>query len=70
MRDNFRIYVDREGCMPQLRRKKWKCISHPYYVRYENNHPVAMHGPAEVLKFQCYSYATQQGVDIATIRQE
>jgi hypothetical protein len=56
--------------MPQLRRKKWKCISHPYYVRYVNNHPVAMHGPAEVLKFECYSYATQQGVDIATIRQE
>lgn len=70
MNNNFMIYVDREGNMPQLRRKKWKCISHPYYVRYVNNHPVAVHGPAEVLRLEVYSYATQQGVDIATLPQE
>lgn len=70
MINNFRIYVDREGKIPQLRPKEWKCTSHPYYIRYVNNYPVAMRGPAEVLRLACYNYATQQNVDIATIPQE
>ena len=41
-RNNFIIYVDRGGNMPQLRNDRtpdpW--ITHPYYVKYENNRPV------------------------------
>lgn len=76
MRDNFMIYVDREGKMPQLRRKKWvKAISHPYYVRYVNNHPVGLHGPIAVLgeditKTKVYSYAKHEFVSIEGIPQE
>lgn len=47
--NNFYIYVDRDGKMPQLRNKKWKAKSHPYYVRYANNNPVAYHGPLDVV---------------------
>lgn len=46
---NFYIYVDREGKMPQLRRKVWDCRSHTYYVRYQNDRPVARRGPLEVI---------------------
>ena len=75
MNNNFMIYVDREGKIPQLRRKKWKCISHPYYVRYQNNHPVGLHGPTAVLaeditKTKVYSYAKHEFVSIAGIQQE
>lgn len=75
MKDNFRIYVDRGGNMPQLRRKKWDSKTHPFYIRYENNHPVGLHGPAEVLvqditKTKVYSYAKHEFVSIAGIPQE
>jgi hypothetical protein len=49
MTKNFRVYVDRGGKMPQLRHTQWNCTTHPYYIRYVNDRPVAYHGPAEVL---------------------
>jgi hypothetical protein len=49
MTKNFRVYVDRGGKLPQLRHKPWQCVTHPYYVRYENDRPVAFHGPTNVL---------------------
>jgi hypothetical protein len=48
--DNFWIYVDREGKMPQLRRARWESKTHPYYVRYVNNRPVGRHGPVNLLR--------------------
>ena len=75
MRDNFRIYVDRGGNMPQLTHKRWASNTHPYYIRYENNRPVALHGPVAVLaqditNTKIYSWANHDFVDIATIPQE
>jgi hypothetical protein len=49
MPKNFRIYVDRGGKMPQLRRSVWKCETHPYYVRYVSDRAVAYHGPVDVV---------------------
>ena len=49
MPKNFRVYVDRGGNMPQLRRSVWKCDTHPFYIRYSNDGPVAYHGPVDVL---------------------
>ena len=49
MPTNFLIYKDRGGKMPQLRRTKWTCETHPYYIRYINNRPIAYHGPLNVI---------------------
>lgn len=49
MTNNFRVYVDRGGNMPQLRHSVWKCATHPYYIRYVNDRPVAYHGPVNVI---------------------
>lgn len=49
MKDNFYIYVDRGGKMPQLKYRKWTSETHPHYVRYANNRPVAYHGPLDVV---------------------
>jgi hypothetical protein len=48
----FRIYVDREGKMPQLKRNGSNSPNpetHPYYVEYANGKPIKYHGPIEVL---------------------
>lgn len=49
MTKNFRVYVDRGGNMPQLRHSVWKFDTHPFYIRYINDRPVAYHGPVDVL---------------------
>mgnify|MGYP006950428232 FL=1 len=49
MTKNFRVYVDRGGNMPQLRHSVWDCDTHPYYIRYINDRPVAYHGPVSVV---------------------
>lgn len=72
---NFRIYVDRKGRMPVLSYKKWNSKTHPFYTRYQNNHPVGLHGPTEVLseditKTKVYSYAKHEFVSIVGIPQE
>lgn len=58
MKNNFYIYVDREGKMPVLFYEPVEIKSHPYYVKYINNRPVAYKGPLEVIsnngKFYCY----------------
>ncbi len=52
----FRIYVDREGKMPQFRRNGSNPPNpetHPYYVEYSNEKPVEYHGKtAKSLQFQ------------------
>lgn len=48
MKKNYLIYVDREGKMPILSHTKRNYKSHPFYIRYVNNTPVAYHGPAEI----------------------
>lgn len=70
MPTNFRVYVDRGGNMPQLRRQRWECQSHPYYVRYINDHPVAYRGPQNVVatnvsKDKVYSYHLREWIPIA-----
>jgi hypothetical protein len=63
MRDNFWVYVDSGGKLPQLRYNPWDSPLYPYYVRYVGNKPVAYRGPLDVvatsthdgLKFYDYS---------------
>jgi len=40
MNDNFYVYTDIDGKLPQLRRTAWRSLTHRYYVRYVNNKPV------------------------------
>ncbi len=76
--DNFRIYVDRGGKMPQLRRRAWECASHPYYVRYVGGRPVAFHGPMDVVaarspvdrQLKFFDYATKTFVAASTVLAE
>ena len=44
MRNNFIIYVDRGGNMPFLRNhnKPEPTLTHPHYVQYRNDRPVAV----------------------------
>jgi hypothetical protein len=75
MTDTFRIYVDRGGNMPQLCYKKWNSDTHPFYIKYQGNRPVRIHGPVEVLAqdvtgTKVYSYADHKFVNIADIPQE
>lgn len=46
-RNNFYIYVDREGKMPALRRSRQCIKSHPYWIRYVDNKPVEAVWPEE-----------------------
>jgi len=75
MRHNYYIYVDREGKMPFLSGNKRKSVSHPYYIRYVNDTPVAYHGPTEVhaqdvTKSKVWDYRQACYVPIANIPQE
>jgi hypothetical protein len=75
MPKNFRVYVDRGGNMPQLRHSVWKCNTHPYWIRYVNDRPVAYHGPKEVVaeditKSKVWCYLTCEFVSIANLIQE
>lgn len=63
---NFYRYVDKEGKIPFLSETKRRVRSHPYYVRYANNKPVAFKGPLEVVGtrlsenvFGLYDYSKQ-----------
>jgi hypothetical protein len=72
---NFRVYVDRGGKMPQLRHGAWNCETHPFYVRYENDRPVAFHGPTEVLvenikKDSVWCYLRSKFIPIALLKEE
>lgn len=40
-RDNFYIYTDSEGKLPQLRDKPWESKTHKHWVKYRGNKPVA-----------------------------
>ena len=74
-RDNFYLYVDRDGKMPSLSYRKQDTPHHPYYVRYVNNKPVAYHGPADILcgdvtKSRVWDYSRNEFVPIETIESE
>jgi hypothetical protein len=47
--ENFFIYVDKDGKMPQFRRRRWNSKTHPFFVQYVNKQPVAYHGPKEII---------------------
>jgi hypothetical protein len=49
MSKNFFIYVDKGGKCPVLSQKKLSVPSHPFWVRYVNDRPVAYHGPKEII---------------------
>jgi len=49
MSKNFFIYVDKGGKMPVLSRRKLTLMTHPYWVQYINDTPVAYHGPKEMI---------------------
>lgn len=75
---NFYYYVDREGKMPTLSDKKVTIKSHPYYVRYIGDKPVAYHGPVEIVatkspldgQLKIYNYHKQEFVLASTIKAE
>ena len=74
-RVNFRIYVDRGGKMPQMRCGEWKSDTHPYYVRYLNNVPVARRGPISVLGSdvtgtKIWDFSKNAFVPLESIKQE
>lgn len=48
-KDDFYLYVDRSGKMPTLSHKPKNMLSHPYFVRYVNNKPIAFCGPKNIL---------------------
>lgn len=64
--------------MPAISATRWASKTHPYYVRYVNNTPVAYRGPLEVVALQStpdgfyklYDYNKQAWVDATTIPQE
>ena len=62
-RDNFRIYLDRQGKMPQLRHTAWSSKSHPNYVRYVGNRPVGRHG----VDGKIYDYNQQEFVPAESV---
>lgn len=75
MHANYLIYVDREGKMPVLSHGKRDMISHPYYIRYVNDRPVAYHGPAEihardVSRSKIWDYSTGTFVPISSVPHE
>lgn len=75
MNFNYFIYVDREGKMPFLSATKRNSLSHPFYIRYVKNSPVAYHGPAEVhardvTGSKVWDYSRCIYVPIANIPQE
>lgn len=72
---NFFLYVDREGKMPFQSDRQMAVKSHPFYVRYVSNRPVAYHGPKEVLannitNDKVYCYHSQEFVPIDSISQK
>jgi hypothetical protein len=72
---NFRVYVDRDGKMPQLRRGVWDSASHPYYTRYVADKPVALRGPVSVLAddvtgTRVWDYSKNEYVPAASLPQE
>lgn len=75
MKKNFWIYVDREGKMPQLRHLPWVSENFPWYIRYVNNRPVAIHGPADVLaqdvtRTKVWNYANNTFIPIDKLKSE
>jgi hypothetical protein len=73
--DNFRVYVDKEGKCPVLSHIKLNMKSHPYYIRYRDNRPVARHGPRNVLvqnvgKDCVWCYHFSKFVPIDNIKEE
>ena len=67
MYNNFYIYVDTDGKMPILSPHPRQIKSHPFYIQYSGNKPVAYHGPLYVLcsdttKKKIYDYSTQSYV--------
>jgi hypothetical protein len=70
--NNFWRYCDQEGKMPFLYNKLFKIKSHPFYVQYRNNKPVAYHGPIDVVgtNGKIWDYSVNEYVDAATISEE
>lgn len=74
MKDFF-TYVDRGGKMTILSLHPTMIQTHPYYIRYVNNRPVAYHGPADVLVqdvtgSKVWCYASNSFIDIASLSKE
>lgn len=69
---NFYLYVDRGGKMPQLAYQKWESKTHPYYVRYVNDKPVAYRGPLAVVgtNGKLWDYSINEYVSAEGIPQE
>lgn len=72
---NFFLYVDREGKMPFSSSTRKEIKSHPFYVRYVSDRPVAYHGPKQILASnitndKVYCYQRQEFVSIDSIPQE
>ena len=49
MSNNFFVYLDKGGKCPVLSHEKLSLVSHPFWVRYINDHPVSYRGPKEII---------------------
>lgn len=73
MNGSFFRYVDKGGNMPILTYHSTYIKTHPYYVQYYNNKPVAYHGPQNVLcsdisGTKVWDYSTNSFIDITNIK--
>lgn len=63
---NFYIFVDKGGKMPVLRHSRTApAPSHPYFVRYSNNRPIAVNpypGQTEVWDYSATRYIPVEAV--------
>lgn len=70
---NFFLYVDREGKMPFISAVQRAVKSHPFFVQYRDNVPVAYKGPANVLASditgtKVWNYATNEFQPISSLQ--
>jgi hypothetical protein len=75
---DFYYYMDRGGKMPFLDKQKKEFKTHPYYIRYVGDRPVAYHGPIEIVatrspldnQLKFYDYSKQEFVLAETVKAE
>jgi hypothetical protein len=62
---NFYYYVDNDGNMPFISRSKRNVISHPNFVQYKDNKPVAYHG---IIYKKVWDYSLKEYVSIELLK--
>lgn len=66
-KDNFYIYVDSDGKMPQLTYKPWTSKSHRYWTQYRNNKPISVKPHPK--QTHVWDYSTNSSVKVSSVKQ-